>query len=248
LKNAREAANSKYRDETWSPLVVRPNALSTTRHDDIARLIRNERGCLLEIGSGAGQLLIALADQFDHLVGLDISDLRIALAEEVLAKRYPQYQSKICFQQHDVNQKLPFEDACFDVVIACVVIEVVPDVFGLFDELARVCKPGGCLLASVANVCYLKHVFAMLCGRIPVTWSPTRDMAQWRERGWDDGALRYFSKSALSDLLQHTGFKPEAWSGAGSLARLRRWYINSCGALTVRARRTGDRVSQRHQP
>ncbi len=64
-------------------------------------------------------------------------------------------------------------------------------------------------------------------------------MAHWRTHGWDDGCLRYFSQQALGDLLRHVGFAPEAWSGSGALGKYRRWYLNLCGALTVRARRLG---------
>jgi hypothetical protein len=122
-------------------------------------------------------------------------------------------------------------------VVASAVLEAVPDVFFTLDEIVRVCRPGGALMLSVANACYMKHALGMLFGRFPVTWSPTRDMARWRTDGWEGGCLRYFCKGALTDLLQHTGFVPEQWSGSGSFARFRRWYLNFCGGLTVRARR-----------
>ena len=230
-------ANLRYRGEEWRPLVLRPDALSTTRHDDVARLIRSERGRLLDLGCGSGQLMIALADQFDDLVGVDVSDSRIGLAREVVRSRYPQLKDKVAFETVEGDGSLPFEDRSFDSIIACTILEVVPDVFRTMDELSRVCKTGGSVIVSVANICYLKHVVDLLRGRIPVTWSPTRDIAQWRERGWDDGCLRYFSKRTLADLLEHAGFVPEAWAGCGGFAKLRRWYLNFCGGITVRARR-----------
>jgi len=74
-------------------------------------------------------------------------------------------------------------------------------------------------------------------GRIPVTWSRTRDLADWRVNGWDGGCRRYFCKGILADLLRHSGFAPEQWSGSGRFARLRRWHPSLCGGLTVRARK-----------
>lgn len=237
VRSMRQIVNRMYQGEVWMPLTLRPDAVSPTRHDAIARLIRNERGRVLEVGCGAGQMTMALADQFERLIGVDISEVRIDLANRVLRERSEQYQEKVNFQCVAPNAPLPFADNSVDVVIASVVLEVVPDVFFTMDEMARVCRPGGCVAIAVANVCYLKHLLGMLAGRIPITWTKTRDMARWRRDGWDGGALRYFSKSALGDLLRHTGFEPEVWSGCGTLARLRRWYLNSCSGLTVRARR-----------
>ena len=203
----------------------------------------DQRGRALDFGCGAGQFVIALADRFDAVVGVDISDVRIRLADSVLTQRYSQYRDRVTFLCIDPAAPLPLPDRSFDVVIASAVLEAVPDVFFTLDELARVCRPGGSLLVSVANVCYIKHVLEMLAGQIPVTWSATRDMGQWRAHGWDGGCLRYFSQRALRDLLRHTGFEPEQWSGSGSFAKLRRWHPNLCGALTVRARRVARESS-----
>jgi len=237
----KELFNRLYAEEQWAPILLRPHAFSTTRYDDVARLLLPERGRVLEFGCGSGGLLIALAERFDEAVGVDLSDRRIALARRILAERYPQYSGKLRFQCIGGGEPLPFEDASFDVIIACVVLEAVPDVFATMDELARVCRPGGCLLATVANVCYIRHILGMLAGRIPVTWAPTRDIGEWRRCGWDGGCLRYFSKHALSQLLLHTGFDPEKWSGSGRWARLRRWCPALCGDLCVRARRRRQR-------
>jgi SAM-dependent methyltransferase len=226
-----------YRDEVWMPISLRPNAVSPSRYDDLASVMRGQGGRALDLGCGAGQLVFALADRFEALVGVDISDVRIRLADSVLAERYPQCRGRVTFHCVDPDAPLPFPDRSFDMVMACAVLEAVPDVFATLDEVARVCRPGGYVLISVANACYLKHVLGMLVGRIPLTWGTTRDMAHWRTDGWDGGALRYFSKGALRDLLLNTGFVPERWSGNGTLAKLRRWYPNLCGGLTVRARR-----------
>jgi SAM-dependent methyltransferase len=234
-----DRANRAYRDEVWEPIALRPDGFSTTRHDDIARLIRRERGKVLDVGCGAGQLALALADRFDALSGVDISEVRIRLANSVLAERFPQYRAKVAFQCVSPSAPLPFPDGSFDVVITSAVLEAVPDVFVALDEIARVCRPGGCLVAAVANACYVKNVLGMLAGRVPLTWSKSPEMAHRRTYGWDGGSLRYFSKGALGDLLRYTGFAPEEWSANGVLAKLRRWYPNLCGGLAVRARRNG---------
>jgi ubiquinone/menaquinone biosynthesis C-methylase UbiE len=227
----------EYASEDWSALVLKPDAISTSRYDDIARLLRNEKGRLLDYGCGSGQLVLALADRFEHSVGIDLSGVRIDKANQVLSQRYPQYLSKIHFQRGDSGFHLPFKDESFDVVLACAVIEHVVDVFSVMDEIGRVCKLGGCVVLSVPNICYIKHVIALISGRVPLTGGPSRSISYWREHGWDSGHLHYFSKQTVTGLLEDVGFRPEEWSGDGKYAKLRRWYCNFVGSLTVRARK-----------
>lgn len=242
----KEAYNRRYGCEDWRPLSLYPNAVSPTRYDDIARLLRVERGSYLEIGCGSGGLTIALASQFDRLVGLDLADVRIELARQVLAECYPGLTSKVEFRSHNAGDQLPFADASFDVVCACAVLEHCVDIFRVMDEIARVCRPGGCLVLTVPNICYIKHVVNLLLGKVPVTSGASREISYFRENGWDGNHLHYFSKASLRGLLRNVGFVDEAWTGDGRWARIRRWYCNFVGNLTVRARRqNGLMVSMR---
>ncbi len=226
--------------EEWQPRRLRPNALTTHRYDDVARLLETEtrRASILEIGSGTGEMLFALADQYERLAGLDLSDVGVAVANEVLHRRFPEYLSKIQFAVGNADAPLPWPDASFDAVIACAVIEHTVDLFGVMDEIARVVRPGGVVVITVPNICYLKHTVGLLFGYLPRTGTPSRSMKYWREHGWDGGHLHYFSKQSLGALLRETGFLPERWTGDGRWARLRRWGTNLVGNLTVRARRT----------
>lgn len=232
----RNLYNQKYSDEVAAPFELHPNAVSTSRFDDVARLLSTEKGKLLDVGCGAGQFLLALADQFSLLHGIDLSDTRIASARRCLAA-YPKYAAKISFQTVDAEHRLPFDDKSFDVVLCCAVLEHVVNVFHVMDEISRVCRKGGVTVITVPNVCYIKHVFSLIGGRVPLTGSPTREILYWKEHGWDGAHLHYFSKSALTDLLAHYGFVPEEWSGDGYLAKIRRWNLNFVGNLTVRARK-----------
>jgi SAM-dependent methyltransferase len=236
-RTLQETYNAKYRDEEWKPLALQPDRVSATRYDDVARLLRGARGVLCEVGCGSGQLTLALAAQFERATGLDLASVRIARAQQVLAERYPQYADKVKFVVGSADEPFPFPTAAFDVVIACAVIEHCVDVFFVMDEIARVCRPGGCVVLTVPNVCYVKHVLSLLRGQVPLTGSPNRDIRYWRENGWDGGHLHYFSRHALHNLLTHCGFVPEVWTGDGKYAKLRRWATCLVGNLTVRARR-----------
>ncbi len=233
----RDLYNRKYANREWHPLTLKPNGISTNRYDDAARLIQGEKGEFLEVGCGAGQMVLALADRFDRLIGVDLSDVRVTDAKQALKEHYPQFQDKIDFVTVGSSGPFPFQDGSFDVVISLAVLEHVIDVFEFMDEIARVCRPGGCTVITVPNICYVKHAFRLLLGRIPITGIGNSDIAYWRENGWDGGHFHYFSKKMLGDLLENAGFEPEKWTSDGKFAKFRRWHPNLVGHLSVRARR-----------
>ncbi|MEL7088321.1 MAG: methyltransferase domain-containing protein [Planctomycetota bacterium] len=231
--------DNKYKDADFTPFHPRPDAFSPSRQDDVWRLLQDERGDLLEIGSGSGALSMALAEKFDTVVGLELSRPRVALSQQTLTEYYPDRAERVQFMAGSADQPLPFDDKSFDVVVACAVIEHLVDIYGVMDELARVCRPGGSVVITVPNICYIKHTLGLLVGKLPLTGTPVRDITYWRDHGWDGGHLHYFSKGTLGDLLEHVGFTPEVWTGDGKWARIRRWHPHLLGNLTVRARRRG---------
>lgn len=229
--------NTKYGDAPFRPITLHPDRFSTSRYDDVARLLREERGDLFDYGCGDGQMLFALSSQFNRLAGVDLSDVRIERARAALLSHAPHLASRVDLRPIEGEVALPFESDSFDVVMAIAVIEHVVDVFFVMDELARICRRGGAVVVSVPNYCYVRNAFWLLLGDIPLTGTHTRDMQYWRECGWDGGHLHCFSRPSLAALLRHVGLEPEAWTGDGKLAKLRRWYPNFVGSLTVRARK-----------
>lgn len=91
---------------------------------------------VLDVGCGVGIYHQLLANQFGRLVGVDVS---IASVEKA-AQSNPGSQ----FLTYD-GQRLPFEDACFEVAFAICVVHHVPveQWNNFFCEMYRVLKPGG---------------------------------------------------------------------------------------------------------
>jgi 2-polyprenyl-3-methyl-5-hydroxy-6-metoxy-1,4-benzoquinol methylase len=114
------------------------------------------------------------------------------------------------------------------------VLEHVIDVFHVMDEIKRICKSGATLILSVPNAAYLKNVRDLVLGRVPLTGTHTREIRQWRSLGWDGGHFHQFTKSALIELFEDTGFTAQEWTGDGKWAKYRRWMINMVGSITVR--------------
>ncbi len=65
---------------------------------------------------------------------------------------------------HDINQQqlLPFDDASFDIVVCSLSIEYITQPSQLFDEIARILRPGGRFIISFSN-----------------RWFPTKAVQVW---------------------------------------------------------------------
>jgi len=233
--------NRKHLSEVWHPFVLRPDAWSTHRFDDVARLLRDEKGRLLDIGCGAGHLVVSLAEmtggRFCRLDGIDLSDVRVNNGRNAIATRYPHLADRIRLDVGDADKPLPFEDGSYDVVICCAVLEHLVNPFEMMREVSRVCRPNGVLILTVPNAGYIRHVKDLLLGRLPLTGIDEREISLWEHEGWDGGHLHYFTKHALGDLLKLVGFAPEIWTSDGRFAKLRRWSRLLSGNLTVLARK-----------
>lgn len=73
----------------------------------------------------------------------------------------PQLDERIV---HDINQdqRLPFDDASFDIVVCSLSIEYITQPSTLFDEVARILRPGGRFIISFSN-----------------RWFPTKAVQVW---------------------------------------------------------------------
>jgi len=114
----------------------------------IARLIGDVSGSrVLELGCGSGPYSVWLAERGAHLVGLDLSQTMILLAQE-RASRLPVQPD---FRVADIRDPLPFGDAEFDLVFSATTLHYVESLDTTMMEAARVLKPRGRFIASVLH-------------------------------------------------------------------------------------------------
>ena len=101
---------------------------------------------ILDVAAGTGRLPLAvrrsrlLPDA--RWVLLDASAKMLEQARERLGE-----DDRLHYVQHTA-QRLPFEDALFDVVSCLEALEFMPDPEGALDELIRVLRPGGLLFIT----------------------------------------------------------------------------------------------------
>jgi SAM-dependent methyltransferase len=133
---------------------------------------------LLDVGCSTGHLLASLPAGYDR-TGVDVD----ADALELAARLRPE----IRFRRGEI-ERLPFEDASFDAVLATDVVSAVgveDDLLAL-RELRRVLAPGGVLLLQVAAY-------------------------EWLRSGHDraSGTARRYTARGLRRLLRGAGLAPE---------------------------------------
>jgi SAM-dependent methyltransferase len=111
------------------------------------RLLPERRfGRALELGYGAGAVLLSLAPGVDELHGLDL-DADPSLVQPLLEARGCHAQ----LRQGSVYE-LPYEDASFDLVVSFSMFEHLHEYEKGLAEVARVMRPGGLFLLGMPAV------------------------------------------------------------------------------------------------
>ena len=103
-----------------------------------------EKGRILDVGTGAGEVPIELAKVFPkaEVVGLDLSEPLLEIARASTAEAG--LSARLSFKKGDA-QAMPFEDNSFDAVVSLNTLHVVDNPMAMLDEIERVLAPAGVL-------------------------------------------------------------------------------------------------------
>lgn len=125
----------------------------TSGRQTMARLLdsvlHQPRGVALDLGCGVGRLTLALAEDCDHVYGVDVSPEMIRRANQLKADRAKTNVDFLCNNGRDLSI-IP-SGSC-DLAFSYIVLQHLPDprlVAGYVRELGRVVKPGGHVLFQV---------------------------------------------------------------------------------------------------
>lgn len=114
---------------------------------ELARLVAGmgvpDGGVVLDVGTGPGFVAMEIARELEgkaRVVGLDLSAAMLAVAAE--NARRNGLEDVVTFREGDASA-MPFEDGEFDFVVSSGSLHHWDDPVPVFDEVARVLKPGG---------------------------------------------------------------------------------------------------------
>jgi SAM-dependent methyltransferase len=147
---------------------------------------------LLDIGCGNGQIATHFAVA-NRVAGVDVVD-----------RRHPDARAFPFALASD--ERLPFGDASFDVVLSNHVVPYLPDQPRHFQEMARVLRPGGAAYVATHNRWFpLEPHF-----RIPLLpWLPARlASAGMRKAGLYQGSVRFVSRSDVRRMARAAALIP----------------------------------------
>jgi ArsR family transcriptional regulator len=105
----------------------------------LLRLVPQDAGRLLDIGTGTGRVLELLAPRISRGLGIDASKAMLALARARLSRA----GCAQCAVRLGDMYRLPLADASFDLVVLQMVLHHAADPAGVLAEAARMLCPGG---------------------------------------------------------------------------------------------------------
>jgi ubiquinone/menaquinone biosynthesis C-methylase UbiE len=107
--------------------------------DQLVNLLRIAPGeRVLDLATGTGEVAVRVAKLGATVTGVDVTEPMLAKARE----RAQEERVEVAFDHGDVEY-LPYEDACFDVLVSNFGLVFAPDHANVASELARVACPGG---------------------------------------------------------------------------------------------------------
>ncbi|MFP4394879.1 MAG: glycosyltransferase [Anaerolineales bacterium] len=183
LRNSIESADYDYR--AYDSIVPLQRYWQRQRHKIITRFAQ-DADHVLDVGCGSTRILLDL----DNVIGLDIKIGKV---------RY--------MRRYDVHGltasafALPFADESFDGLICSQVIEHIPYDPVLFNEMARLLKPGGRLILGTPDYGGLAWpLLEFFYGRLA-------------PGGYADEHITHYTRSTLIEILDQHGFvcRETAW-------------------------------------
>jgi len=125
----------------------------------VRRLLKDCGGRVLDYGCGYGDIAQAISPAFTEVVGVDVSEERIAWAR----KEFAPIQFQVCG-----SNQLDFPTASFQTVISIVVINFVDNPDRYLSECYRVLSPGGNLVLAAAAPDPIRSFTRKLLRKAPV--------------------------------------------------------------------------------
>lgn len=149
---------------------------------------------ILDVGCGEGKLALKLSAQGASVLGIDASEAMIKAAKRNATPQGDEIHLAVGRIEH-----LPIASETFDLVVAKTVLCFVEDAAPVFEELARVLRPGGTLIIGELGKWS--------------TWAAGRRIRAWLGASiWRKGRFR--TKRELENLAEKAGISVHIIRGA----------------------------------
>ena len=162
---------------------------------------------VLEVACGPGFLALAFAERCREVVGLDLTDAPLAIAEK---NRRERGLANVRVQRGDAD-RLPFAEGEFDVVVCRFAFHHFEDPGRVMREMARVCRPQGTI--AVEDLVSSEH-------------RARSDYQNRFERLRDPSHTRALPPSELLGLFTAAGLELERLYSGQLVQNLERWLAN----------------------
>jgi len=111
--------------------------------EKVAAHVRSgSRALAVDVGCGTGQSTFVLADYFDRVSGVDVSESQIEEARRTIANNK---KAKNVEFRVGSDGKLDFADGSVDLVTSCQAVHWFDDICAFYTEADRVLRPGGAI-------------------------------------------------------------------------------------------------------
>jgi len=156
---------------------------------------------LLDVGCLEGSYTRMYADKVgaESVHGIDVSLTEAARAKGIEAVNF------------DLNsgEPLPYPDAEFDVVVSIESLEHIYPTDFMLEEIFRILKPGGISIIDVPRLDSMLNIILLMFGYQPpgIECSRDRRFGAINDESVLTGHVAYFTRRALLEMLEHTGFR-----------------------------------------
>jgi ubiquinone/menaquinone biosynthesis C-methylase UbiE len=154
------ASNAQHKDRVRDEFTRQANEYAVAPMirdvDHIQRLVNvvdpRPDARVLEIATGPGHVAMAFAKVVREVVGVDLTEAPLKIAERMRAERA---LNNVSFRVADVEARLPFDDNEFDVVVCRFAVHHFENPALVFAEMARVCRVDG--IVAVEDLLSSEH-------------------------------------------------------------------------------------------
>jgi arsenite methyltransferase len=169
--------------------------------DELSKLGDFQTGLAIDLGSGLGDLTIAIAKRYPQLKvrGIDISQKAI---EEAVIRAKGEDLNNVDFQLADI-QSLPLDDSSVDLIVSHGAMHHLKDISKAFSEIYRILKPGA--LAYITDL--RRDAPEDIVQEIAVS------LSEGQAKGFINSVKASYVPEELRDILVNLGIRDFCVSG-----------------------------------